>query len=56
MDLLRDIGYQMSEAAVMLPESIELPGGFVYYRVYIKRTTAAGPHSVKAAAGGREGD
>lgn len=56
MDPLRVIGYQMTEAVAMLSESIEFPGGFVYYRVCIKRTTAAGPHSVKAAAGGREGD
>ena len=56
MDPLRVIGYQMTEAAAMLPESIEFPGGFVYYRVCIKRTMAVDLHGRRNAAGSTEGD
>lgn len=56
MDPLRVIGYQMTEAAAMLPESIEFPGGFVYYKVYIKRTMAVDLHGRRNAAGSTEGD
>ena len=40
----------------VIAEPVEFSGGFVYYKVYIKRTMAVSLHGGRNAAGSTEGD